>query len=88
MFALLQSCLTFCDPTDCSPPGSSVHGDFPGQNTGVGCHAFLLTQRWNLLHLLHWQVDSLPLGFPVAQLVKNPPAMQEIWFHPWVGKIP
>ena len=21
-----QSCLTFCNPTDCSPPGSSVHG--------------------------------------------------------------
>ena len=23
---LLQSCLTLCDPIDCSPPGSSVHG--------------------------------------------------------------
>ena len=23
---LLQSCLTVCDPMDCSPPGSSVHG--------------------------------------------------------------
>ena len=23
---LLQSCLTLCDPTDCSSPGSSVHG--------------------------------------------------------------
>ena len=22
---LLQSCPTLCDPTDCSPPGSSVH---------------------------------------------------------------
>ena len=21
-----QLCLTFCDPMDCSPPGSSVHG--------------------------------------------------------------
>ena len=21
-----QSCLTLCGPTDCSPPGSSVHG--------------------------------------------------------------
>ena len=36
-----QSCLTFCDPTDCSRPGSSVHGDSPGKNSGVGCHAFL-----------------------------------------------
>ena len=41
--------------------------DFPGKNTGVGCH-FLLqrifpTQGSNpcLLCLLHWQVDSLPL---------------------------
>ena len=23
-----QSCLTFCDPMDCSPPGSSIHGIF------------------------------------------------------------
>ena len=23
---LPQSCLTLCDPMDCSPPGSSVHG--------------------------------------------------------------
>ena len=22
----VQSCLTLCDPVDCSPPGSSVHG--------------------------------------------------------------
>ena len=36
-----QSCLTLCDPMDCSPPGSSVHGDSPGKDTGVGCHALL-----------------------------------------------
>ena len=36
-----QSCLTFCDPIDYSPPGSSVHGDSPGNNTGLGCHALL-----------------------------------------------
>ena len=23
---VVQSCLTLCDPMDCSPPGSSVHG--------------------------------------------------------------
>ena len=32
---------TLCDPMHCSLPGSSVHGIFPGKNTGVGCH-FLL----------------------------------------------
>ena len=36
-----QSCLTLCDPMDCSLPGSSVHEDSPGKNTGVGCHALL-----------------------------------------------
>ena len=39
--------------------------DLPGKNTGVGYH-FLLqgifpTQALNL-HLIHWQVDSLPLS--------------------------
>ena len=40
-------------------------GDYPGNNTVVGCHALLqeifLTQGLNP-HLLHWQVDSLPLS--------------------------
>ena len=36
-----QSCPTLCDPMDCSPPGSSVHGDSPGKSTAVGCHAVL-----------------------------------------------
>ena len=36
--AKLRSCLTLCGP---SPPGSSVYGDFPGKNTGVGCHVLL-----------------------------------------------
>ena len=59
-----QSCLTLCDPMDCSPPGSSVHGDSPGKNTGVGCHALFqgifLTQGSNLrlLHLLLWQAPG------------------------------
>ena len=28
-------------PMDCGLPGSSVHGDSPGKNTGVACHALL-----------------------------------------------
>ena len=63
--SVAQSCPT-CDIMDSRPPGSSVRGDFPGKNTGVGCH-FLLqgifwTQRSNL-HLLHWQMDFLPLSY-------------------------
>ena len=33
-----QSCPTLFDPMDCSLPGSSIHGIFPGKNTGVSCH--------------------------------------------------
>ena len=41
--------------------------NFPGKNTGAGCHFILQgifpIQRLNiwLLHFLHWQADSLPL---------------------------
>ena len=63
-----QSWLTLCGSMDCSPPGSSVHGisqarilewagisfsrDLP--NSGI--------KPTSLLHLLHWQVYSLPLA--------------------------
>ena len=39
MCLVAQSCLTLCDPMDCSPPGSSVPGDSLGKNTRVGYHA-------------------------------------------------
>ena len=56
----------FCNPVNSSPPGSSIHGIFPGKNTGVGCHFLLqvifptqgsnpglLHCRWILCHLSH-----------------------------------
>ena len=42
----------------CSPPGSSVHGDSPGKNTGVGCHALLqriFPAQESNPGLLHWR---------------------------------
>ena len=36
-----QSCPTLCNPVDFNLPGSSVNGNSPGQNTGVGCHSLL-----------------------------------------------
>ena len=61
-----QSCSTLCDPMDYNPPGSFVHGDSPGKNTGVSCHALLQGIfpaqgsnpslphcRWILYHLNH-----------------------------------
>ena len=58
-----QSCLTPYDPARLLCPW-----DFPGKNSGVGCHSLLWgifpIQGSNpcLLYLLHWQVDSLPLA--------------------------
>ena len=65
-----QSCPTLCDPMDCSPPGSSVHGDSPGKNTGADCHA--LTQgifptqgsNWGLPHCRWMFVPFEPPGKP------------------------
>ena len=37
----LQSYQILCNPMDYSPPGSSVHRDCPGKNTGEGGQAFL-----------------------------------------------
>ena len=61
-----KSCLILWDSMDCSQPGSSVHGDSPGKNTGVGCHFLfqgifptqgpnldLLHCRWILYCLSH-----------------------------------
>ena len=36
----LQSCPTLCDPMDCSPPGSSVHGIFQARVLEWGAIAF------------------------------------------------
>ena len=33
--------LTLCDIMGCRLPGTSVHGDSPGKNAGVGCHGLL-----------------------------------------------
>ena len=67
---LVTSFLTFCNPMDCSPPGSSVHGDSPGWNTDVGCHVLLQeifpTQWSNLcfLHCRHILYHLTPQGKP------------------------
>ena len=69
-----QSRVWLCDPMDCGPPGSSVHGMLQSRilewkkkkkNTGVGC-PFLLQGIFLFQGLnpcfLHWQVAYLPLS--------------------------
>ena len=57
---------------NCISPGFSVHGIFPGKNTGVGScfllQGIFLTQGPNLC-LLHWQVDSLPLSHHTLRIL-------------------
>ena len=67
----LRPCPILCNPIDCSPSGSSVHGIL-GKNagTGWGCHTLLqdIILIWGLnlclWPLLHFQVGSLPLVPP------------------------
>ena len=40
-YLVAQLCPTLCSPMNGSLPGSSVHGDSSGKNTGVGFHALL-----------------------------------------------
>ena len=62
-----QSRLTLCDPMMCSAPGSSIHGISQARILEWDAISLLLgiflAQGSNpcLWHLLHWQVDSLPL---------------------------
>ena len=62
------NCSAVCDslwPHGLQPNRLLCPWESPGKNTGVGCHFLLLgiflTQGSNL-HILHWQVDSLPLA--------------------------
>ena len=82
MCSVTQLCLTLWDPVDYSLPGSSVHGDSPGKNTGVGCHALLqgifptqgldpgLLHCRQILHHLSHHGSPFPMAEPVQFLVK------------------
>ena len=69
-----QSCLTLCDPMDCSLPGSSVHGIFQARVLGVSCR-FLLqgifpTQGLNL-GLPHYRQTLYPLSHQGTVMIKD-----------------
>ena len=65
----------FCDPVDCSPPGSSVRGILQARILQDALlQGIFATQGSNLclLCLLHWPQDSLllrPLGSPIDRWV-------------------
>ena len=75
-----QLCPTLCNPMDCSPPGSSVHGISQARiQEWVAIPSSRRSSRprdqtcvsYFSLHLLQWQAGSLPLshlGSPKVQL--------------------
>ena len=81
----------FCNPMDCSLPGSSVHGILQArvlERVAISSSRGSSQPRdWTHISCisLHWQEDSLPLNTSViwasllAQVVKNLPAVQETW---------
>ena len=74
MFAqLLQSCWT-CNPMGCSLSGSSVLGNSPGKNTGMGCHAllqgFFPTQGWNRASSISYIGSQFPYLYQHASKTK------------------
>ena len=62
---VVKSCLTLLWPHALQPARLLRPRDFPGKNTGIGCHVLLQgvfpTQESNP-SLLRWQADSLPLS--------------------------
>ena len=71
---LLQSCLTLCDPLDCSPPGSSVHEILQARRLEWVAVPFSRGSSQprdrSLLSLLCWQAGSSSLvtsGKPVYE---------------------
>ena len=66
----------FCNPVDCSPPGSSVHGILQARILKWVAISFSRGSSQPrikpcLLHLLHWQAGSLPLAPTWKPLNRN-----------------
>ena len=76
-----QSCLTLCDPMDCSLPHSSVHGIFQARVLEWGAIAFSNTWKWKGKVKLLSHVWLFATPWTVAH--QAPPSMgftrQEYW---------
>ena len=57
-----QSYLTLCDPMNCSPPGSSVHGILQARILEWVAIPLSGVSSWPRDQTHIWQVDSLPLS--------------------------
>ena len=81
LLLLSLSCVgLFCGPMHCSPPGSSVHGIFPGKHTGGGCH-FFQGPSWLRVQTL---ISCLTAGFfttepPGKEIKPVNPKGNQLW---------
>ena len=70
----LQSCLTLCDPIDCSPPGSPIPGILQARTLEWVAIAFSSTGKWKV------KVKSLSrvrlLATPWTAAYQAPPSMR------------
>ena len=76
-----QSCQTLCNTVN--PSGSSVHGDSPGKNIGLNCHALL--QEIFPTHGIEsrspaLQADSLPSEPPGKPKLDKVCTLKSSWF--------
>ena len=56
----LTLCDPICDPMDCSPPGSSIHGSFQARVLEWGAIAFSNKDVLDLVYsLTHWRIFGL-----------------------------
>ena len=73
-----QSCLAVCEPMDHSQPGSSVHRDSLGKNTGLGRHALLVplaaaaaaAKSLQLCPTLRNPIDGSPPGSAIPGILQ------------------
>ena len=59
--SVAKFCPTLCDPMGCGLPGFSVYRIYQAIILGWVAIPSSRASSWALLHLLHWQADSLPL---------------------------
>ena len=76
LFLVTQSCPTLWHLMDNSLPVSSVHGDSPSKNTGVGCHA--LSSRGSSQPMDQTQVSCVTGRFFTSQATRDTFALFKI----------
>ena len=77
----LHSCLTLCDPMDCTLPGSSVHGILQAGGSGGGCSTSSVCNLFCFIHLfpnsyhLHKYFPHLVLALKTSFSLQSPTSL-------------